>query len=439
MEELAVARPVSSTRGRTPHPERRDRIVAAGWSALVVGVIVWGGNLELSGAKLHAPPFFGRFEAHANLSIAIPILLAALVVWRGDHLAERLPWRSLLLVTAVTGGLWGVTLALTGGWDAVAQPLRSRHDYLAVVGGIESPGAFLSTFTERIASWSVHVQGHPPGAPLLFWWLNAAGLPGAGPAALVVLAAWTSVPVAALVTAKEIASEHAARRAAPFLVVAPAAVWAITSVDSLFAAVSAWGVATFAVASRRHGRRGDAMAAVSGALWGLALFLSYGVLPLGALVIVLAAAGKRIRPLLVGGVAVMVVGSAFALAGFSWFDGFDATIARYEQGVASARPLWFFSVSNLAAFAVAIGPAAVVALGRWRPNGLHLVVGATVAGVVVANLSGLSKGEVERIWLPFVPWVVLGTAWLLGRSRRGWLVAQAGVAVVVETMVSTPW
>jgi hypothetical protein len=69
--------------------------------------------------------------------------------------------------------------------------------------------------------------------------------------------------------------------------------------------------------------------------------------------------------------------------------------------------------------------------------------------VAVANLSGLSKAEVERIWLPFAPWVVLAAAWLPTRAAAGrpsWLApasvllaAQVVVAVAVESLVLTPW
>ena len=61
---------------------------------------------------------------------------------------------------------------------------------------------------------------------------------------------------------------------------------------------------------------------------------------------------------------------------------------------------------------------------------------AALAAVAVADLSGLSKGEVERIWLPFVPWVLLATAALTPalraaagspRSSRSGIALQAGV------------
>ena len=59
--------------------------------------------------------------------------------------------------------------------------------------------------------------------------------------------------------------------------------------------------------------------------------------------------------------------------------------------------------ANLAAVVCAIGPAGMAGLCRVaiRPLGHYLVVAAAVAAMLVADLSGMSKAEVERIWLPF--------------------------------------
>jgi hypothetical protein len=59
--------------------------------------------------------------------------------------------------------------------------------------------------------------------------------------------------------------------------------------------------------------------------------------------------------------------------------------------------------------------------------------------VVVADLSLMSKAEVERIWLPFVPWLVLAVAALPLGWRRGALAAQAVFALALQHLVWTPW
>jgi hypothetical protein len=66
-----------------------------------------------------------------------------------------------------------------------------------------------------------------------------------------------------------------------------------------------------------------------------------------------------------------------------------------------------------------------------------MLVGAALAALLLADLSGMSKGEVERIWLPFVVWLVPLAA-LLDR-RRGWLLAQAALALAVNHLLLTVW
>jgi hypothetical protein len=55
--------------------------------------------------------------------------------------------------------------------------------------------------------------------------------------------------------------------------------------------------------------------------------------------------------------------------------------------------------------------------------------------VLVADLSQMSRGETERIWLPFVPWLALAAP----GERRGWLAAQVTVAVVLQAVLDSPW
>ncbi len=60
-----------------------------------------------------------------------------------------------------------------------------------------------------------------------------------------------------------------ARAAAPFLVLAPAAIWIETSADAFYAGVCCWGAALVILATGREGRRADALALAGGLLLGL--------------------------------------------------------------------------------------------------------------------------------------------------------------------------
>jgi hypothetical protein len=51
----------------------------------------------------------------------------------------------------------------------------------------------------------------------------------------------------------------------------------------------------------------------------------------------------------------------------------------------------------------------------------------------------MSKGEVERIWLPWTVWLPLAAATLPASRVRHWLIAQAVIALLVEHLFLTPW
>jgi methylthioxylose transferase len=53
-------------------------------------------------------------------------------------------------------------------------------------------------------------------------------------------------------------------------------------------------------------------------------------------------------------------------------------------------------------------------------------------------LSGFSKGEVERIWLPFMPWLLLA-AGTSDNTVVPWCLVQAGWAILIQVGVRTPW
>jgi len=69
---------------------------------------------------------------------------------------------------------------------------------------------------------------------------------------------------------------------------------------------------------------------------------------------------------------------------------------------------------------------------------LWLVAGAVLASAV-ADTSGMSKAEVERIWLPFVPWLTISCALLPDGWRRWGLGLQVMFALVVQHLLYTSW
>jgi hypothetical protein len=152
---------------------------------------------------------------------------------------------------------------------------------------------------------------------------------------------------------------------------------------------------------------------------------------------------RRIRPLAwsVLGAATVVV--AFTVAGFYWLDGYHLVVRRYYQGLASHRPYLYWVWADLAILAVSAGPAAAAVLRRAAvtsgfPAHRLLPLAAAVA-ILAADLSGYSKAEVERIWLPFAVWFSAGAGLLPVPARRGWLAAQAATALLINHLLFTVW
>lgn len=440
----AEPRTPAGARGATPASGVLAALgVLALWGGVVLAGHLVGHALLVRDYRVHigAPPLVGGGDVRVSWRLGGAVLLAAAAVAGAPALAAALRWRLLLVAAWAGGAAWAVLLAASDGWAAIPAPLTSRYEYLAAVGRAEhAPGGFLRTFVAVLPGYPTHVKGHPPGLLLVLTGLDRIGLGGATAAAVLVIAGGALVGPATLVALRAVAGEATARAAAPFLVLTPAAVWVATSADGLFAGVSACGIALVALAvTAPSGRRAAAAApALAGGLTlGGALFLSYGIAPLGLLV-----AGLLVwrRAWLTGALVaagVLAVVLAFAAAGFFWPDGLHATSRLYHAGVASRRPYGDFLLIDLAAFLVALGPAAVAGVARLRDRRAWLLAGGGLAAVLAAGLSGLSRGETERIWLPFVPWVLVATA-ALGRSRR-WLALQLLVGLVVQATVRSPW
>jgi hypothetical protein len=132
---------------------------------------------------------------------------------------------------------------------------------------------------------------------------------------------------------------------------------------------------------------------------------------------------------------------AFALAGFWWLDGYRVSIDAHNIGIAATRPYGYFLFADLAAFAIALGPAVCAGIAGLRDRRAWILVGAALATIAIADLTGKAKGEVERIWLPFAPLVMLAACGLPeGRNaRRAWLAGAALFAAYVEMLVRTAW
>lgn len=399
-----------------------------------------------------AAPIFGWWDAHVGWGTvpAIAIGLAA-VLW-GQSVAARLGWRTLLLVTWATSAAWAFSLAMIDGWQrGFAGRLTATHEYLRQVPTVDDIPYAVRSFAGRIIdyqpdSWMTHVSGHPPGALLTFVWLDRIGLGGGAWAGLFCLLIGSSAAAAILVAVRALSGQELARGAAPFVAVAPTAIWIAVSADGYFAGVAAWGIALLALSVRGAWW----FAAPAGLLLGWAIFLNYGLgliaLPAVAVLVCAPSLRAALRTLGVAVVAALVVAAVFYAAGFWWLDGYHAVQERYWQGIALDRPFQYWGWANLASTVCAIGLGSVAGVARafsWSAvrarSGLHLLVLAALLAILCADLSMLSKAETERIWLGFMVWLTAAPALLPAASRRWWLAVNVIGALLLNHFILTNW
>jgi hypothetical protein len=441
-----VERPPAATQDRVA-PNGPSGWIAVAVVAAAVGVMLWWGQrLADQGVEifLEAPPFVGQWRVLWSPALWWAMGLAALLVAWWVPAVERLRWGWVLAGSWLWALLWPAVLQWSEGWDSLYEVLGNRRAYLPTAQSIDSPADFLATFVERLPSYPTHVKGHPPGATLAHWFVDLVGGGRSDVLTATFLAVAALAAPASLVALDRLAGRAAARRAAVFAGLAPAAMWIASSPDAMFMGVVACAVAAGAVAvtaERRAAAHVSAFAA--GLLAGLSLSFSYGSFlllgPLWALA-VLALRGRDWQPLVTAAIGFAVVPVVFMVAGFDWLAGLEATRTAYLAGVAPERPDRYFIVANLVVFAVAVGPAAVAAVLWLRDRAAWWLVGGALAGVLAADLSTMSKGEVERIWLPAVPFVVLATCAIRGRTaRRVWLGAQLGVGLLLTAVLDSPW
>ncbi|MGH2771256.1 MAG: hypothetical protein ACRDJF_12165, partial [Actinomycetota bacterium] len=240
------------------------------WGLLVLGAHLWGRHLHALGRPLWlaTPPLFAAFDPRLSLRILPALAVAGVVVLLGPRLAARLSWRRLLIWAMLAALLWALALALADGLPALVRPLLSRFDYLHALPLASSPAETLSSFTAELARYPIHVQGHPPGLIVALHFLDRIGLARPEMVAGMMITAGAMAVPAALVAVREVAGERRARDGAPFLALAPAAIWIATSADALFMGLSAWAVTLVVVATGRSDVMGDALALAGGILFG---------------------------------------------------------------------------------------------------------------------------------------------------------------------------
>ncbi|QWC84939.1 hypothetical protein KLP28_15550 [Nocardioidaceae bacterium] len=466
-----------------------DHGVRVGLVVAVVLVLLTMSVPEIFGWLVHpfggpngVEPLHSRWSPHLGPGTVPAVVLAVLGVLHGPRLAAELGWRRLLLAVFGLGWLWIVSLALVDGVSGLGSVLGEPFEYFREARRTEDVGLLLEQWVDRIPfahpdTLAANVAGHPPFLFLLFVAMERLGFDPAPFSGLIVVTVSATAPVAVLVAARRLAGEAYARRAAPFLVLAPMAVFIGVSADSMVTAVGAWGIALLAYAATSRGLRAVAWSLAAGLVLGSAVMMSYGAVLLGLVALAVLLAVRSWWPLPLAALAACVP-TLLVLAPFGWhfFPAYFALEDRYWNGIAGMRPPAYWVWGNGGALLLSAGPALAAALavlvvvlrsrrrsrGRWADllddgSDLAVVVGGPLADaqvrtraavllplgglacVLVADLSLMSLSEVERIWLPFMPWMLLAAAHV---PRWWWtrlLGLQVTVALLLNHLLDTHW
>jgi hypothetical protein len=426
-------------------------------------VLIWAGLVALGlaltavavavNARVGSPgaPFTGRFRFKISVgSLLAPATAVTVLASVRAGVVDRLRWRVLVGASYLSALWWAMSLALVDGGNGFAAPVDSPVEYLRDVHAVGShPGHFLSTFVEQAPHYSVATRTHPPGPVLFLWVLGKVGVhrPEAVGVVLTVLAC-AYVPLLA-VAVRSLCHETAARRLLPILVLAPYAVWLAVSMDGIVLLLAAGFVTLGVVGSEPL--RSPMWALASGLLLGFDAMLNYAVAWLG--VSVVAIYFVRRRPVLnvFTGIGALIPLMIFWVAGFNWTSGLSAAQADFSVRVGPHRSWLLWALLDLVLLLIACGPPIIRALSRLHLTpGWPFVAGAGLA-VTFAVLSGLSRGEVERSWLAFYPFLLIPAVAPATRPpapAQGldagpvpfWPVAVgAAGAIVIEAVLRTTW
>ncbi|MDQ1713171.1 MAG: methylthioxylose transferase [Frankiaceae bacterium] len=419
---------------------------AATWLLLVAAGLALTAFARRTGMRVGVPgaPFTGeyRLKVEVGTLLAPAVALAVLAAVRAG-VVERLRWRRLLLVAYASHLAWALALAVVDGGNGLAYPIANGNEYLRDVASVgNDPAGFVRDFVGNAAQHSVATRTHPPAPVLLLWLLRKLGVTRPSTIGVVVTAIGCVAVPAVAVAMRSLCGELAARRLLPVLVLAPYAVWVAVSMDGVTAALCAIAIALGVVASEPGRRPWWALSA--GAVLGVAALFSYAVGWLAATLLVVCFVRRRATTIALIGTGALVPLAVARVAGFVWPHGLTAAQADWSLRVGPYRSWLLWALLDVVVLVIACGPHVVTAARRVRRTpGWPFLVGAGIA-VLFAIGSGLARGEVERTWLPFFPWLLVPVT---GADETGepakpsllLLALGAAAAVAIEAVLRSAW
>jgi len=346
------------------------------------------------------------------------------------------------------------------------------NEYFSLAYTVSDPREFVRTYPDLMPQAQYHVATHPPGAVLVYWlgwqlfrrvpgltsWLTTATENWLGlslslfrqnlltipampdlPEEAVPAALWCSLLLAfcgALTVVLVYRLGTLLRDRTTGLVAAglfstvPSLLFFFSTLDQLLlllATTTLWGLVEGLVGKRWWA------SALAGGVWGGALFISFGMLPVGLWVLLMVAlygVTRRLsgREAVKHGVAFLSgMGGLWLGLALAWAWQPVATLrlglaAHAQVNVGFQRTYGTWVGLNLLMFAVFLGlPLSVQVLrsGRDLPrlvregDGIALLFAAALTTLLLLDLSGQVRAEVERIWLFLMPPFALWAArWL---------------------------
>jgi hypothetical protein len=327
---------------------------------------------------------------------------------------------------------------------------------------------FLDRYAELLPGFPLHAATHPPGAVLFYRAVLALceGVPALtrglvaqaerlgvdrtrfpssvdlallatallAPAAIMLATSAACWPIAAL--ARELGlSEAGATRVGMLWVLVPGMLLMVPELDQLLA-LPVVGTALLllrALSPERSGPRSLAIGACAGAVAGLATLVSYGAVVFvlfGWLLVAAFAldrgrgAARRWPTLAVAAGGALIVHALPALWGYDPLRALSIAMRVHRELFTRPRPYATWLVLNLWDFAVFVGfPLAVLAAAGALGGARRLLAGgrdaagapllrfnvATVAVLLALDLAGVARGEVGRIWIPLMPFVLVSS------------------------------
>jgi hypothetical protein len=375
--------------------------------------------------------------------VSVTVLATAALLAPTVLLAIRSP-------SACATGLYGLALTLglalnvghhgLSGWWSVfaAGPGGSRESGFEYLAGLPAlrPGVafYLGHFARLVPSLPLHAAGNPPG-PLIALHLLGITTPGALAALCIAVGALTA-PLA-YDLGRTLGNDARGRMAGLLTAFTPALLlFGVTSADYAFATLAMCVACLLTREGFAPRLRGAAAAA-------FASMFSWLLLAIPVWAALLALRRHGIRSALVcaamSAIAILIVNVALALTtGYDPVATLRATDAVYRRTTA-ARPYAYWLFGSPVAWSVLLGlPTAALALralAQADPAAIAL------AGVILgSSILGFTKGETERIWLPYAPIACVAAAAVLPRKRLTLiLLALTAQAVLFELAFNTIW